>query len=1244
MVIPENIKTAQIDEVLRWITNVDRNDLRENYASDIRGLRLTKPGIVMERDFGTKHRYPAASYPSKPSAVTIIDGFNMYLPSEGAEYDIVVGLDTSNNMRIYVGDGTTFSELTESFTMVITSISGQTFVANTLKDSLGVAFGTALGADYFRDWIAVTPTGFPGLITASTAYSGAGNITFTLPNKPDTALLFNVGDTVTLYHSTGILPSTILGTSKGLNGSGRGYEFQNGVTPHIRWLDVEAQQKLTMFYGNSATIPTMRQPIQIKKGKMLGNGAFTIGGSETGWSIVNSPTAGANIEGVGTIKIDVTAATNATPVEITTATNHGLSVNDIVYLSNINGNTNANGKFKVKTVVSVTKIELKDYFTGADIAGNGAYSGSGGFLELVWAGCTDSRIYLSADGSYSWIDQQTGGGNAVMCMQMIDKDTGYAGCSGGQVFKATAANQRTPGLIWNTVGSAGMIASLATFTGISFVDASNGWVVGGVKAYKTVDGGTNWTDVSAAIVAGGMTGVNSIFMFDATHGIAVGVGGKMRYTTDGTNWSSSTTTIAEVFYAVHMTSTTVGYAVGPNNLIYKTTDGGNNWTSVTNPTGQTLYAVRFNDANKGRAVGRSGAIAVTTNGGTSWGTEVSNTTDDLFDISQFTSDYAYASGANGRLIRLSGGAGTKGTGANQRWDINKAQLLPDYHEFGLITVPLDSTSGAQSYVVSEEGMLLTITPTEETDTGNRNYVRMYVTVLYGDYTFSGPIQESDPVAAIFLKPTATDKFPSCSVKVALDPGRVNKNVIGFRFYHATRDDIDLPFTSWVNDPEEYLQAYELLVDSVGWTIDINSRYCYTNTVTQFTLAKVHAFTAARVPNLLANLNHVPDTDREYLTPRYAIKVARQQYNTVVVDQDNLTLRLSSYDGKNVHEDDNFPDVVTDESGRRQVIELSGRGDLDGLAVLNDVLHAWRGSELELFDLQSGESQIVPVDFYAKRSIVPVGVSDSPIGLVWVGRSGIYLKRRGGGAIENIAKEIVNFIDGTLMIDDGVTPYVTDSARAAILAGYNQTYRAAWFQVQANKRAGGGTEYLNLRYYFEDGRFDVREVNAANPQIRFFSGKKDGTITLGLTNGLLLYPNRITDASSHCFEDEVSGATPGVSASRGIPTKIRINLGGLYALFVETVPFDILLDYIGTAANNNAFDVKFYVNGNSTAIDTKSFVSTAKPYRRGIRAYVGQIRRLEMEISFPSANLHQFKSFELSKAEIRFVGQQRAGHI
>lgn len=92
----------------------------------------------------------------------------------------------------------------------------------------------------------------------------------------------------------------------------------------------------------------------------------------------------------------ITNATNATPIVIT-SNSHGLSNGQAVTITDVGGNTAANGTFIVGSVATNT-FSLYATTTGtggAGIAGNGAYT-SGGFWSL--AGVEDATLKLRTDG------------------------------------------------------------------------------------------------------------------------------------------------------------------------------------------------------------------------------------------------------------------------------------------------------------------------------------------------------------------------------------------------------------------------------------------------------------------------------------------------------------------------------------------------------------------------------------------------------------------------------------------------------------------------------------------------------------------------------------------------------------------------------------------------------------------------------------------------------------------------------
>lgn len=1186
--------------------------------------------------------------------VTKIDANNVTLDGSIGNGNFVAGgtITSNPNTHIFYGDGSSWVELTEKITCVVTAIdnTNKQFTANTLQDIHGTTQGNT-ATDYFAEWLAVGPTtGISLLVKKSTAWTGT-TTTLTLAVQPSTAGI-DVGQTVTLYRSTGILPSSNLGT-------GRGFEPRNGANAHVRWMDNEPQNKLIMYYGNSANPTVARQQIQIRKGKFLTDSLFTLGGSagSPGWFAKATPSTGTNIMGASGFGLAITNATAATPIVITTTSNHQLADGNVVYISGVGGISGANGKYyaKVTSYSATTFGVYSDAALTTPVAGTGSYTANTGALEYIWICETDARSHCSFDGGDNWVDQANSSTSALTDIQVRSLTLGYMVGISGNVQRSTTPYVRSGAGIWTDIH--GSITVTDTLTCLSFPADATGWVGGytsGVvpKLYKTTNGDVGapptWTAQTLPVswTVGQIYDVNfastSVGVVCGTNGIA--------FTSDGgTTWTPGSVSggTPGTFTAVNMKSTTDALAVDTSGNVYKTTDGGANWSYQSGKTGtDQLNDVAFAESGSAtaRTVGNNGVIYLSTDSGSTWTQEYSGTGNNLnavaFIKTSTTPTYAvYAVGDRGQIQKLSSSSGSSvGAGAASGWQINKSGLLPDYVEFGTIGNPLNASSDTQTKVIGE-GIKMTVSPQEESDPNNRDNVRIYVTACYMDTTATGVLQESDPIARIFLKPTGTGLFPSATITVALDLGVVNKNFYGFRFYQAVKDDIDIPLAEWVDNPEEYIFILQCLVTTSGWQYSATAQYAYSNALNEFTLAKTNDAQEKAQTNIFDQLNHAPETTRSYLTSRYAVRASTANGGVVIVDQDDQTLRSSCFDGDLVHNDEKFPDRSVDNTGNRLLMPLMGRGAIQGLVMMRGRVYVYRNSDLEPFDLQSGNKTIIPIDFLSRKSLVTVGSDQSPEGIIWAGTAGIYMMPGDGGPLRLMNRRWANLFDGTKMLPDLVTPMVATRARQNVLAGYDKTYRQLWLQI-AQTTSAGNLEYLHFRYFFDTGRWLPREISFSARKACWFSNKKDGTFIIGTTNAILKYPNRETAGSSHPYEDEVTSA--GATANIGIPTSFRLNVGGLFSLDPEISIHDILMKFVGKSASNSLVSVNLYANGNANPFDTIYYRTNDVPTRRRVKD-VGQISQLEIEVVFPSSGLSTYKQFTWSEIDLGYVVHALAGN-
>ena len=112
-------------------------------------------------------------------------------------------------------------------------------------------------------------------------------------------------------------------------------------------------------------------------------------------------------------KITVTGASNSTPIQITTSTDHGFSPGDVVWIWGISGNWNADGTRIVKEVQDSRHFTIQ-YMDGTDAVGNGTFSA---MMRIgAWVGSTVA--YPLTAHPRLWLD----GPNGTLTARMKDPD------------------------------------------------------------------------------------------------------------------------------------------------------------------------------------------------------------------------------------------------------------------------------------------------------------------------------------------------------------------------------------------------------------------------------------------------------------------------------------------------------------------------------------------------------------------------------------------------------------------------------------------------------------------------------------------------------------------------------------------------------------------------------------------------------------------------------------------------------
>jgi photosystem II stability/assembly factor-like uncharacterized protein len=365
--------------------------------------------------------------------------------------------------------------------------------------------------------------------------------------------------------------------------------------------------------------------------------------------------------------------------------------------------------------------------------------GSGGFGVAV-GGWVNPQFYLTNDGGASWVQQETDITFAVpQSVHFLDENKGWAvgyyqcgyvrTTDGGRTW--TKLDDLCAGDIQFVTANTGFAAGDWRFGvhlsidggytwsrpdcfddaglyGVSFVNNSEGWVVGGKpdpwslttegKILHTADGGQTWEvqqEYNSYLLA--------VHFVSRLHGWAVGKSGTILATINGgSTWTAQTAGTNYTLYDVDFVDDSYGwitgaespYGYGGDGRVWRTTDGGAHWTQagyfegwdecgkysvdfvdrstgyiagaqegkgsvhktivggqtwVEKPLGgdyPTLRGLNFLSANEGWVVGDDGFIAHTTNGGDTWELQASGTGKDLRAVSFLDSQRGYAVAAD----------------------------------------------------------------------------------------------------------------------------------------------------------------------------------------------------------------------------------------------------------------------------------------------------------------------------------------------------------------------------------------------------------------------------------------------------------------------------------------------------------------------------------------------------------------------------------------------------------------------
>ncbi|HQR35581.1 MAG TPA: YCF48-related protein [Blastocatellia bacterium] len=343
------------------------------------------------------------------------------------------------------------------------------------------------------------------------------------------------------------------------------------------------------------------------------------------------------------------------------------------------------------------------------------------FAAILWLLFEPASVQLGAvyAQSANWTKLTSPSNETLRSIHFLDESNGWAAGTNATLLKTTNG-----GTSW-TAANTSFAAEIREFNSIRFLNSNIGWLGSTTGFARTADGGATWTPVGIILdlsgvrispfnafvplsetqirfAGAGLMGTTRVGaavtaeinlanpagsprIFDTlgispsnpalsrhvnAFSVVPGVGtwyvmddgGAARTQGTGTTGFVGMSLSSPInLYGVQMLSGTLGYAVGANGTILKTS-GGTSWAMQTSEVMQSLRALHFLDDQRGWVVGDAGTILSTTDGGTTWKKEISGTSENLLAVWAASATTVYVAGANGTLLKQ--GASTPSALAN----------------------------------------------------------------------------------------------------------------------------------------------------------------------------------------------------------------------------------------------------------------------------------------------------------------------------------------------------------------------------------------------------------------------------------------------------------------------------------------------------------------------------------------------------------------------------------------------------
>lgn len=228
--------------------------------------------------------------------------------------------------------------------------------------------------------------------------------------------------------------------------------------------------------------------------------------------------------------------------------------------------------------------------------------------------CTNNLIYKTTNGGIDWTGKllATPPGD-ISAFDFFSKTIGVAVNTEGKVFRTINGGEIWSATFNTTVPMYDVeFASINNVFCVGFADSSTG------KLYRSTNGGLDFNEIKS--FPSGFP--SSVFFVDTLYGFITltnsqGKGFLYRTTNGGQVWDSVPTVFSFKVFKSYFVNRNIGYIIGSDGRIAKTTNGGMLW-SVDSLNNTVLSDIQFVNSKLGIVTSLNGRIFYTTDAGTTW--------------------------------------------------------------------------------------------------------------------------------------------------------------------------------------------------------------------------------------------------------------------------------------------------------------------------------------------------------------------------------------------------------------------------------------------------------------------------------------------------------------------------------------------------------------------------------------------------------------------------------------------------